>query len=68
MYCAVLLLADGSYDREFIDHLPTEKYIRALEDEYSLYVSNPNRSAYGEAVRKPAKLINLFKIGGYDEI
>jgi hypothetical protein len=63
MYCAVLLLADGSYDREFIDFLPTERYIRALEDEHSMYVLNPNRSAYGESVRKPATIINVFKLG-----
>lgn len=68
MYCAVLLLADGTYDREFIDHLPTEKVIRALEDEYALYVHNPSRvGGYGEAVRKPATIINLFRIGDNDE-
>jgi len=67
MYCAVLLLADGTYDREFLDYLPTSKDIRDLEDEHVLYVSNPNRSGYGEAVRKPATIINLFKIGDSDE-
>lgn len=69
MYCAVLLLADGTYDREFIDYLPTSKDIRDLEDEYSLYVHNPSRvGGYGEAVRKPATIINLFKIGDSDDI
>lgn len=65
MYCVVFLLADGTYDREFIEDLPTPREIRALEDDYSLYVQNPSRvSGYGEAVRKPAIIINLFKIGG----
>ena len=64
MYCAVLLLADGTYDREFIDYLPTSQDIRDLEDDYALFVHNPSRvSGYGEAVRKPATIINLFKIG-----
>ena len=68
MYCAVLLLADGTYDREFIDYLPTARDIRELEDEHSLFIHNPSRvGGYGEAVRKPATIINLFKIGDSDE-
>ncbi len=67
MYCAVLLLADGSYVREFLDFLPTERYVRALEDEHSMYVLNHNRSAYGERVCKPATVINVFELGDEDE-
>lgn len=67
MYYIVLLLADGSYAREFLDCLPTERYVRALEDEHSMYVLNHNRSAHGEPVRKPAIIINVFKLGDEDE-
>lgn len=67
MYCAVLLLADGTYDREFLDYLPTSKDIRDLEDEHSVYITLPSRDYYNNTERKPAKLINLFKIGEDDE-
>jgi hypothetical protein len=67
MYCAVLLLADGTYDREFIDHLPTEQYIRAIEDAYSVYITPVSKDYYMNAERKPAKIINLFEIGEDDE-
>lgn len=67
MYCAVLLLADGTYDREFLDYLPTSQDIRDLEDDYSVYVHLPCRDHYDVPERKPAKLINLFKIGDGDE-
>ena len=66
MYCAVLLLADGTYDREFIDYLPTVRDITALEDDHSVYITLPSRDYYNNTERKPAKLINLFKIGGDD--
>ena len=67
MYCAVLLLADGTYDREFIDYLPTVRDITALEDDHSVYITLPSRDYYNNTERKPAKLINLFKIGEDDE-
>ncbi len=67
MYCAVLLLADGTYDREFLDDLPTSRDIRELEDEYSVYITNPSRDYYNNTERKPAKIINLFKLGDEDE-
>lgn len=63
MYCVVLLLADGSYDREFIDYLPTSGDIRELEDDYSIFVKVDNRAYYNDVERKPAKVVNLFKIG-----
>lgn len=66
MYCAVLLLADGTYDREFLDYLPTVRDITALEDDHSVYITLPSRDYYNNTERKPAKLINLFKIGGDD--
>lgn len=67
MYCAIFLLADGTYDREFLDCIPTAKDIRDLEDEYSVYITNPSREYYNNTERKPAKIINLFKIGDEDE-
>lgn len=67
MYCAVLLLADGTYDREFLDYLPTVRDITALEDDHSVYITLPSRDYYNNTERKPAKLINLFKIGEDDE-
>ncbi len=67
MYCAVLLLADGTYDREFLDYLPTSKDIRDLEDEHSVYITQPSRDYYNNTERKPAKLINLFKIGELED-
>lgn len=67
MYCAVLLLADGTYDREFLDYLPTVRDITALEDDHSVYITLPSRDYYNNTERKPAKLINLFKIGDGDE-
>jgi hypothetical protein len=63
MYCAVLLLADGSYEREFIDYLPTQRDIRGLEDDHSVYITQPSRDYYNNTERKSAKLVNLFKIG-----
>ncbi len=62
MYCAVFVLADGTYEREFLENLPTECEIRCLEDSYSLYITNPSRAYYDNTERKPAKIINLFKI------
>jgi hypothetical protein len=67
MYCAVFLLADGSYEREFIDYLPTPRDITGLEDDHSVYITQPSRDYYNNTERKPAKLINLFKLGGEDE-
>ena len=68
MYCAVLLLANNTYEREFIDYLPTPRDITSLEDEHSLYVSLPSSDFYYQnRERKPAKLVNLFKIGEDDE-
>jgi hypothetical protein len=63
-----LLLADGSYEREFIDYLPTRRDITGLEDEHSVYITQPSRDYYNNTERKPAKLINLFKIGDSDDI
>ena len=67
MYCAVLLLADGTYDREFIDYLPTVRDITSLEDDHSVYITQPSRDYYNNTERKPARLVNLFKIGGDED-
>jgi hypothetical protein len=68
MYCAVLLLANNTYEREFIDYLPTPRDITSLEDEHSLYISLPSNDYHSQfRERKPAKLVNLFKIGEDDE-
>ena len=64
MYCAVFLLADGTYERDFIDYLPTPSDIRSLEDDHSVYIKVDNRSYYNDTERKPAKIINLFQIAG----
>ena len=62
MFCAVFLLADGNYEREFLDYLPTAKEIRALEDEHYVYITNPSRDYYNNTERKSAKIISLFKL------
>lgn len=67
MYCIVFQLADGSVERDFLDELPTEKEIRDMENDYSIYVRVANRAYYDDTERKPAKVVNLFKIGGEDE-
>ncbi len=64
MYCAVFLLADGTYERQFIDELPDTFEIREMEDEHSVYIKVDNRSYYNDMERKPAKIINLFQIAG----
>lgn len=67
MYCAVFLLADGTYEREFLDELPTKSYIRSLENDWSVYIILPSRDYYNNTERKPAKIVNLFKIGGDED-
>jgi hypothetical protein len=60
MYCAVFLLADGTYEREFLDYIPTSQTILDLEDSYSVYITNPSRDYYNNTERKSAKVISLY--------
>jgi hypothetical protein len=63
MYCIVFRLADDTIERDFLDELPTAKEIREMENDYCIYVKVSNRAYYDDTERKPAKVINLFKIG-----
>lgn len=67
MYCVVFRLADDTIERDFLDELPTEKEIRSMENDYSIYVKLDNRAYYDNTERRPAKIVNVFKIGAEDE-
>lgn len=56
MYCIVIKVSDGSYHRQVVESLPTEKDLEYWEEQYSIFTD-----CFLDSVH--ADVINVFEIG-----